>query len=155
MISIQYSDDPRLRKAQKFGVYTVLGLGAFVIFGTLFGWLIQWLWNATLTEMFGWSSITFWQAIGLFVLAKLFFGFGAGSSSSGRSGRGRRRRKSPGEPASETQSEVAGLSRDDAFVRFWQEQGRDAYAEFRAASGADGETRGPDPDTEPDDVRKP
>ena len=74
MVSIQYSEDTKLRKAQKFGVYTLMGLAAFIVFGTLFGWLIQWLWNSTLSEIFGIATISFWQAIGLFVLAKLFFG---------------------------------------------------------------------------------
>jgi len=36
------------------------------------------LWNCLIPAIFGYSVITFWQAMGLFVLSKLLFGFGRG-----------------------------------------------------------------------------
>ena len=62
MISIQYSDDPKLQKFQKFVVWTIAGLFGAVAFGLLFGILIRFLWNATLAEMFGIPTISFWQS---------------------------------------------------------------------------------------------
>lgn len=128
MISIQYSEDPRQRKVQKFAVWTVIGLAGAVVFGLLFGLLIQFLWNATLAEMFGLPLLSFWQAIGLFVLAKLFFGFGAGSSS--RSNR-RRKRSRNHQGGREGSADVSKLADDETFKKFWQEEGKESYEAFR------------------------
>jgi Ca2+/H+ antiporter, TMEM165/GDT1 family len=40
----------------------------------LFGWLVMLLWNYTLPYVFGVAAITFWQALGILVLAKILFG---------------------------------------------------------------------------------
>ena len=128
MISIQYSDDPKLQKFQKFVLWTVVGLFAVVAFGLIFGFLIQFLWNATLVEMFGFPTLSFWQAIGIFILAKFFFGFGGGSNSNQKS-----KRKKGGdaqelavdsEPASE-------FTDDETFRKYWQEEGKASYEAFR------------------------
>ena len=52
MTSIQYSEDPKLRTAQRIVFWTVIGLGDVAAFGLLFGVLIQFLWNATLVSLF-------------------------------------------------------------------------------------------------------
>ena len=40
----------------------------------LFGYITMLLWNALLPAVFNFSTITFWQAVGLLVLARLLFG---------------------------------------------------------------------------------
>ena len=52
-----------------------LGIAAFL---TLFGFIIMQLWNALIPAIFHLAPITFWQAIGLFILCKILFGFGKG-----------------------------------------------------------------------------
>lgn len=42
----------------------------------LFGFVTMALWNALLPEIFGLPVINFWQAAGMLVLARLFFGGG-------------------------------------------------------------------------------
>jgi len=42
----------------------------------LFAYVTMLLWNALLPEIFNLTTITFWQAAGLLILARLFFGFG-------------------------------------------------------------------------------
>ena len=59
-----------MNKVLKIMMFIVLGVAAFI----LFGWAIQSLWNILLPELFGWKSITFWQAMGLFILSKILFG---------------------------------------------------------------------------------
>ncbi|MGV3762092.1 hypothetical protein [Parapedobacter sp.] len=49
-----------------------------VAFVFLVGFLVMHLWNYTLPVLFGVSVINFWQAIALFVLCKILFGFGGG-----------------------------------------------------------------------------
>jgi uncharacterized membrane protein YraQ (UPF0718 family) len=52
----------------------ILGLITAVVFGFLFGYFVQMLWNWLMPPIFGLKAITFWQAFGLIVLAKLIFG---------------------------------------------------------------------------------
>ncbi len=63
-------------------VYAVFGTAAAVGLGLLFGMVVVWLWNWLMPMIFGLPTITFWQGVGLFVLAKLFFGGVSGSSHS-------------------------------------------------------------------------
>jgi hypothetical protein len=37
-------------------------------------WLVMRLWNWLTPEVFGWHPISFWQALGLFLLSKILFG---------------------------------------------------------------------------------
>lgn len=125
-ISIQYSDNSRIRKAQKIGLWTVVGLAGAVVFGMVFGLLIQFLWNATLAEMFGFPTLSFWQAIGLFILAKLFFGFGAGTNSSAQ-----KRKKESNDKRLTVESEDVPELADEPFKKYWQEEGKQSYEAFR------------------------
>jgi len=53
-------------------------VGAIVAI-TIFSALVMLLWNVLLPDIFGLKPINFWQALGLLVLARLFFsGFGNG-----------------------------------------------------------------------------
>jgi uncharacterized membrane protein len=61
-----------------------------VVASALFGWVVMQLWNWLVPGIFGWHTITFVQAIGLFVLCKLLFG---GFHRHGGRGRGRWRQK--------------------------------------------------------------
>jgi hypothetical protein len=50
------------------------------------GFVVMELWNYLLPALFHVPAITFWQAVGLFILCKLLFGFG-GSKPNRRFGR--------------------------------------------------------------------
>jgi hypothetical protein len=136
MISIQYSEDPKERRVQKIALWTVAGLTGAIVFGLLFGLLIQFLWNATLTEMFDLPALSFWQAVGLFILAKLFFGFGAGSGGSPRKRKKSRVERQPNEDA----EDVSTLADDETFKKFWEEEGKASYEAFQSGDPTD-----PDP----------
>ncbi|MBL6445258.1 hypothetical protein JMN32_02990 [Fulvivirga sp. 29W222] len=66
------------RKGKKI-VLILLIVGAVA---TAIGWLVMLLWNWLVPDLFNGPKITFWQALGLFLLSKLFFGI------SGRKGGG-------------------------------------------------------------------
>jgi hypothetical protein len=45
-----------------------------VVAGTALGFVVKGLWNVLMPPIFGWHPITFWQAVGLFLLARILFG---------------------------------------------------------------------------------
>ena len=50
-------------------VFVLLGIGA----AFLFGWVVQLLWNATITPIFSLNPVSYWQAVMLLVLSKILF----------------------------------------------------------------------------------
>lgn len=46
----------------------------FVAVAALLGWVVMFLWNAVLVPVLGVGIITFWQALGIFILSKILFG---------------------------------------------------------------------------------
>jgi preprotein translocase subunit SecG len=113
----------------------------FAIFlGFLFGWVIQWLWNFTLVDMFDWPKITYWQAVCVFILAKIFFGFG----HSGGHPKHKHKRKNNDEEHKEQVREgwqgrsgafadnQTSLAKDEMFRKYWQAEGKAAYEAYLA-----------------------
>ena len=45
-----------------------------IVFAAVFGWVVMSLWNWLMPNLFGLHLITYWQALGLLVLAKILFG---------------------------------------------------------------------------------
>lgn len=50
----------------------------FLVFASLFSYLVMWLWNMIIPEVTGWAGLTFWQAAGLLLLSKILFGYRGG-----------------------------------------------------------------------------
>lgn len=57
---------------------------AMVLFGWLFGEIVMHLWNWLMPAVFGLKMITFWQAIGLLILARILVGGLGGGSGNNR-----------------------------------------------------------------------
>ncbi|MBN1596276.1 hypothetical protein JW933_10150 [candidate division FCPU426 bacterium] len=104
------------------------GISLAVVLALGLGWVIMFLWNNTLTVIFHISPITYWQAVGLFILAKLFFSLGH-----------------HGQPHDHAHKKVdekwhrwlcvkgeepTGLPEEGAFLQYWQEEGRLAYEAY-------------------------
>jgi hypothetical protein len=98
----------------------VAGLVMAVVMGLALGWLVQYLWNVTLVALFALPAITYWQAVGLFILAKLFFG---GMSHHGHSHSYGMRRPW----AMRAMGYARCRERDELFDRFWAEEGEKAF----------------------------
>lgn len=60
----------------------IIAIAIAVLFALVFGLLVKWLWAATLTPLFNIPELTYWQAVGIIVLARLVFG---GFGRNGRS----------------------------------------------------------------------
>jgi len=56
---------------KKWFVLAPLG---FIVFITLGGFVVMYLWNWLLPLLFGWPQVTFWQALGILALSRILFG---------------------------------------------------------------------------------
>ena len=49
----------------------LIGMAIFIVIG---GGIVQLLWNWLAPTIFGWPTVTFWQALGLLTLCRILFG---------------------------------------------------------------------------------
>ena len=66
-----------------YGKFAVLGVAGMI----LFTFVVMWLWNWLVPELFNGPVVTYWQTLGLLVLSKILFsgiGKGGHSDHSGR-----------------------------------------------------------------------
>jgi hypothetical protein len=97
----------------------ILGVGLAI----LVGFVIMWLWNGLMPKLFGLTTITYWQGIGLGLLGRLLFGgVGGGNSSESKSKRKGKQRMSHCEDAYETDWEK--------YDKWWTKEGKKSYDEF-------------------------
>jgi len=66
-----------------FGIAAILALVSYVV---------MLLWNNLLPEILHVTTITFWQAMGIFILCKILFGFGKGGGKPGWANRNMKER---------------------------------------------------------------
>lgn len=66
-------------KTKSIAVVILLGIA----FGFLVSYVLMFLWNYTIAAIFDVKHITMWQALGLFLLCKILFGFGKGGRGGG------------------------------------------------------------------------
>jgi len=74
---------PRFPGMRIFGL-AVAGVVFAVVFALLFGWLVQVLWNWLMPVLFHLTTITYWQAFGIVILAKILFGCHGAAGRHGR-----------------------------------------------------------------------
>ena len=120
----------------------VFGILAAAVFGLVFGYLVMILWNWLMPAVFGITTITYWQAFGIVILAKLIFGaIGRGKGHDHDHDRDhdfyREKffnafRKEGGE------EDGSGFERYRHYHDFWNEEGRDAFDRYlRRNQGAE------------------
>lgn len=64
----------RQRSVARVVALVVSGIVIAVVFAFIVGLVVKALWNWLMPELFGLHEITYWQAFGLVILAKIFFG---------------------------------------------------------------------------------
>ena len=67
-----------LKAIPRIITWIVGGIVVGILFAFLFGWLVMLLWNWIVPPVFGLTTITFWQAWGLVILAHILFKSGPG-----------------------------------------------------------------------------
>ncbi len=108
-------------------VLGIVGVSAFIL---VFGAVIMWLWNALLPDLFHFGTITYWQAVGLAVLARLLFGSMHHGHSHGRHGKFSRwgyRRHGGTDPRC-----YPGESKWSYYDQYWNEEGEKAFNDYVA-----------------------
>ncbi|HTO91541.1 MAG TPA: hypothetical protein VMJ70_10460 [Candidatus Sulfotelmatobacter sp.] len=73
-----------MNRARRLIWIAPLALIAITLFAILGGEAVKWLWNWLTPPLFGWRTITFWQALAMLALARILFG-GPGFGGSGGS----------------------------------------------------------------------
>lgn len=97
-----------------FGIIAITGLAI------LFGFVIMWLWNTLMPELFGLTTLTYWQAVGLFILSKILLGgIGGGSKN-----------KNSSDSCDSTKEKKGDFSKWEHYDSFWKEKGEDQYAAY-------------------------
>jgi len=131
----------------KSGIKKVLMIIGFTIMGAglvvLMGFVVMWLWNWLMPLIFNLPTLTYWQAAGVFILAKIIFG-GFGGDSSGNSKSGKSPKKEIKEEVSrefgkefdkEFDKEFGKYSEsnkdyDDLYEKWWEEKGESSFKEY-------------------------
>ena len=72
---------PRWKRLILIAPLAILGMLLFITIG---GGIVQFLWNWLLPSLFDWREISFWQALGILALCRILFG-GSGWRGSVRS----------------------------------------------------------------------
>jgi hypothetical protein len=129
------------RSALRIVGLTVGGIVFAVLFAFLFGIVVKLLWNWLMPALFGLGTITFWQAFGIVLLAKILFGgHGHGSPAHGRRHETYFRDKFR-KPAGDGESDPdAGPTPRDGkswrlFREFWRDEGKAAFEDYIAKMG--------------------
>lgn len=119
-------------KIVKVCFFILLGIGiAFLV-----GYLVMRLWNWLMPELFDLPLISYWQAVGVLVLAKIIFGFGGGDGPGGNKKSKKSSRIGSCNPLRRDFSEWKH------YDEFWKEEGEEAYQNYmeRIAKNTDAQS---------------
>lgn len=120
-------------RTRKFGIiagWILLGIVAAVGFAFLLGYGIMLLWNWLMPEIFGLIEISYWQAVGIIILAKILFG-GFGHKKYDHS----KRKCSDGSKRSKSKNVKSGFAKWKYYDKFWKEEGEEAYDNYIQKAG--------------------
>jgi hypothetical protein len=114
--------------------WAVLGVALAVLFALVFGVVVKLLWNWLMPPIFGLGEITYWQAFGLVILAKLLFGaFGhRHRDHSNHFERTFHRKKDDYRVEERGDPMVEGWKH---YKQYWQEEGREAFDDYLRRRG--------------------
>lgn len=123
-----------------------LGVVLAVVFAFIFGFAVKLLWNWIMPAVFGLKMITFWQAFGLVLLAKILFGgHGHGFKHDRKKSRSPLERHFRGKfgksgASAETGGESSGPVPGEGeswrhFGAFWRDEGKNAFEDYLQSRG--------------------
>jgi hypothetical protein len=95
----------------------IIGAGALAV---LCGYIVMWLWNWLMPGLFGVTAITFWQGVGIVILAKIIFG----SFGHGHRGHYHRHHRCG------NHSKQKWFEKWELYDEFWKEEGEKAFTAY-------------------------
>lgn len=107
-------------------IYSILGISFVAAIGALFGFVIMWLWNWLMPLLFGLREISYWPAVGIFVLAKILFG-SVGSSNGAATKPKDKKEDRSSQRGGERKTEPDGV---EYYDEWWEKQGKAAFSDF-------------------------
>ena len=109
-------------KGVKIFFFAVFMIGIFF----LVGYVLMQLWNWLMPDVFGLPVITYWQAFGILILAKIIFGFGGGNGP-GKHKKMHKTRFKNRKPCSPMRKDFSEWKYYD---EFWSTEGEAAFKDF-------------------------
>lgn len=111
-----------VKKVIKIIAMVILGVVIFL----LANYLLMRLWNWLMPDLFGVGTVTYWQALGIFILAKLLFGFGGGGGKSKGGSSHKKKIKS----SNKCRSWRRDFNEWKHYDQFWKEEGEEAFKTY-------------------------
>lgn len=119
----QWHGTPKFIKIIGLAIIGLLGITAL---GFIFGFVLMLLWNSLMPELFGLKTITYWQGIGLFILARILLGGFGGDKSSSHSNNKRKEKakKFTYTYNSDNKSDL------ETYETWWESEGKAAFEKY-------------------------
>ena len=119
----------RVKYVVKATVKVIFGIVLISLLALLVGYVVMLLWNWLMPELFGLSTIGFWQSVGLIILAKILFGgFNSNGRNKSRKGRGRFEKRLRNRL--EERCRDNGTTKWQMYDQFWKDEGQAAYQAY-------------------------
>ncbi|QCX01673.1 hypothetical protein FGM00_16710 [Aggregatimonas sangjinii] len=98
---------------------------AAIVFLLLFGYGFMLLWNWLMPDIFGLPVLSYWQGVGILVMAKLLFG-----NFEGKGRKKHRKKSSPRFRDRKNDYCKNDFSKWQFYDEFWKEEGEEAFKDF-------------------------
>lgn len=128
---------PHTNRTKRYKVFHIVGhvmVGVIfaVVFALAFAILVKFIWNSVMPQLFNFKTITFWQAFGIIILAKLLFGgFGSRSHDQWKKNGTSRNWHKPWHPTEDENMPPRWFDRDwKSYRKFWQDEGKSAFENY-------------------------
>ena len=121
--TVEKKVESTLKKVVKVIAMIVLGGILFL----LANYLLMRLWNWLMPDLFGVGTVTYWQALGIFVIAKLLFGFGGGGGGKSKSGSSHKKKVKSSNKCTSWRRDFDEWKHYD---QFWKEEGEEAFKTY-------------------------
>jgi hypothetical protein len=128
----------------------IMGVVGAVVFGLIFGYFVMRLWNWLMPGLFGLSTITFWKAFGIIILARLIFGGGMcghhGPSHHKMKHHYHRHHGHRGSWDESCCGPKGGRPEEENFDEWWWEEGKGAFERYLETKKSNGNGKVKDPE---------
>jgi len=117
-----------------------------IVASAFFGFVIMWLWNWLMPMIFDLTTLTYWQAVGLFILAKIIFGGISGGSSESKVKKGKKgtirhtikseikkefdKEFDKDHPKNEENKDEENKDYDEIYESWWENEGEKNFDEY-------------------------